>query len=157
MWSWEEKWWDERRSTVSFRHHIPLNAQSAPAAPSAQCWTRTWYMLLMIELMCLQPSGVYAWSKHSDHAKIDSLEWGCESWGTAHVQQDYVILSLWTCETEGDCFVSHKSNTNFYSWKCFKLGISQLKLKTQFGATFVCRVKAFKSVCLSWITEVKFE
>lgn len=107
---------------------------SVPAAPSAQCWTRTRYMLLMIQWICLQPSGVYARSKHSDHAKIDylSLEWSCESWGTGHVQQDYEMPSLWTCETEEDCFVSDKPNTIFYSWKWFMLGISQLKLKTQF-------------------------
>ncbi len=57
-------------------------------------------MLLMIQWICLQPSGVY---KHSDHAKIDylMLEWSREDWGTGPVQQDYAILNplgMWDWE-----------------------------------------------------------
>ena len=76
-----QKWWDDRSSSVSFRENTFLSRtltwtctlvpHLVPAAPAAQCWTGTQYMLLMIQWICLQPSGVYTWSKHSHHAKIN--------------------------------------------------------------------------------------
>lgn len=71
--------------------------------------------------------GIHMVQTQCPNAKIDclSLEWSCESRATGHVQQDYVIFSLWTYAT-----VSHQSNS------IFTVGIPQLKLKTHSGDTF---------------------
>lgn len=119
-----QKWWDDRSSSVSFRENTFLSRtltwtctlvpHLVPAAPAAQCWTGIQYMLLMIQWICLQPSGEYTWSKHSHDAKIDYLWSGAaRGWGTGLGQHDYVILSLLICETGHESFVSHKFNSNF--------------------------------------------
>lgn len=46
----------ERSSPLYFRQHIPMNTLAVPSAPLAPCWTRSQYVLLMIQRICLQSS-----------------------------------------------------------------------------------------------------
>lgn len=46
----------ERSSPLYFRQHVPMNILAVPSAPLAPCWTRSQYVLLMIQWICLQSS-----------------------------------------------------------------------------------------------------
>lgn len=68
---------EKTHSSHALRRALHSCSASVPTAPAAQCWTGAQYMLLMIQWISSQPSGVCERSKHSNHAKIDylSLEW----------------------------------------------------------------------------------
>lgn len=158
MWSLGEKWWDESCSTVSFRHHIPLTALCASCSfgpvldkDSVHAFNDT--VDLFTALRGIRT--VQTQRPCQNRLPITRVElWELRHRSCAAGLCNTISLDMWDWR---GLLCIRWTQYYFYSWKWFMLGISQLKLKTQFGGTCLCGVKAFKSVCLSRLIDVRYE
>lgn len=111
-----QEWWDEKSSVVSFRENTLLSLLRRWLFCCGASWSHG---------SVLDRDSVHAFNDTVDLFTVlretrgptqrpcQNQNYLLSEWAESLVQQDYVILSLWVCETGDDCFISHRFHTDF--------------------------------------------